>query len=105
MALKLKKQDLVKVISGKAKGSTGRIIAVHASENRVVIENVNKAKKHQKPGKGGANDKGGIIEKEMPVHVSNVMLVNKGNEPVKVRMKVENGRRTRVEKKSGKSID
>ena len=105
MALKLKKQDLVKVISGKAKGSTGKIMSVQVADLTVIIEGVNKAKKHQKPGRGGANDKGGIIEKEMPVHISNVMLVNKGNEPVKVRMKVVNGRRTRVEKKSGKSID
>lgn len=105
MALKLKKQDTVKVISGKSKGQTGRIIAVVAKDSTVIIEGVNKAKKHQKPGKGGANDKGGIIEKEMPVHISNVMLVNKGNEPVKVRKTVQNGKRVRVEKKSGKSID
>jgi large subunit ribosomal protein L24 len=105
MALKLKKQDNVKVISGKSKGQTGRIIAVIAKDQTVVIEGVNKAKKHQKPGRGGANDKGGIIEREMPVHISNVMLLNKGNEPVKVAKKVENGRRIRVEKKSGKAID
>jgi len=105
MALKLKKQDTVKVISGKSKGQTGRIIAVIAKDMTVVIEGVNKAKKHQKPGRGGANDKGGIIEKEMPVHISNVMLVNKGNEPVKVRKTNQNGKRVRVERKSGKSID
>ena len=104
-AIKLKKQDLVKVITGKAKGSTGRIIQVLESEGRVIVEGVNKAKKHQKPGRGGASDKGGIIEKEMPVHISNVMLVNKGNEPVKVRKTVENGKRIRVEKKSGKAVD
>lgn len=105
MALKLKKQDTVKVISGKAKGSTGRIVEVRSKDGTVIIEGVNKGKKHQKPGRAGANDKGGIIEMEMPVHISNVMLVNKGNEPVKVRKKVENGRRIRVERKSGKSID
>jgi large subunit ribosomal protein L24 len=102
-AIKLKKQDLVKVITGKAKGSTGRIIQVLESEGRVIVEGVNKAKKHQKPGRG--SEKGGIIEKEMPVHISNVMLVNKGNEPVKVRKTVENGKRIRVEKKSGKAVD
>jgi large subunit ribosomal protein L24 len=93
------------VISGKAKGQTGRIIAVIAKDSTLLIEGVNKGKKHQKPGRGGANDKGGIIEKEMPVHISNVMLVNKGNEPVKVRKTVQNGKRVRVERKSGKSID
>jgi large subunit ribosomal protein L24 len=103
MAIKLKKQDLVKVISGKAKGTTGRIIQVFEAENRVLVEGVNKAKKHQKPGRG--SEKGGIVDKEMPVHVSNVMLVNKGNEPVKVRKTVENGKRIRVEKKSGKAVD
>jgi large subunit ribosomal protein L24 len=105
MAIKLKKQDLVKVITGKSKGTTGRIIQVFAAEGTVLVEGVNKAKKHQKPGRGGANDKGGIIEKEMPVHISNVMLVNKGNEPVKVRKTVQNGKRIRVEKKSGKAVD
>lgn len=103
MAIKLKKQDMVLVISGKAKGTRGRIIQVLESENRVIVEGVNKAKKHQKPGRG--SEKGGIIDKEMPVHVSNVMLVNKGNEPVKVRKTVENGKRIRVEKKSGKAVD
>ncbi|MEO7424666.1 MAG: 50S ribosomal protein L24 [Fibrobacteria bacterium] len=102
-AIKLKKQDLVKVITGKSKGTTGRIIQVFESEGRVLVEGVNKAKKHQKPGRG--SEKGGIIEKEMPVHISNVMLVNKGNEPVKVRKTVENGKRVRVEKKSGKAVD
>ena len=102
-AIKLKKQDMVLVITGKAKGTRGRIIQVLESEGRVIVEGVNKAKKHQKPGRG--SEKGGIIEKEMPVHISNVMLVNKGNEPVKVRKTVQNGKRVRVEKKSGKAVD
>lgn len=103
MSIKLRKQDMVQVISGKAKGSRGRILQVMKEEGRVLIEGVNKAKKHQKPGR--ENEKGGIVDKEMPVHISNVMLVNKGNEPVKVRKTVENGRRIRVEKKSGKPVD
>lgn len=103
MALKLKKQDLVKVISGKAKGQSGRIVKVIEKDLTVVIEGVNKAKKHQKPSQ--RDQKGGIIEKEMPVHVSNVMLLNKSSEPVKVRKTVQDGRRVRVEKKSGKALD
>jgi large subunit ribosomal protein L24 len=102
-SIKLKKQDKVKVISGKAKGAEGKIMRVLASENRVVIEGVNMAKKHMKPGR--QNEKGGIVEREMPVHISNVMLLNKSNEPVKVKKTVENGKRIRVEKKSGKSVD
>ena len=103
MAIKLKKQDRVKVISGKSKGAEGKIMQVLSKENRVIIEGVNKAKKHMKPGR--QNEKGGITEREMPVHVSNVMLLNKSNEPVKVRKTVESGKRIRVEKKSGKSVD
>lgn len=103
MAIKLKKQDLVKVISGKAKGQSGRIVKVNADDLTVVIEGVNKAKKHQKPSQ--RDQKGGIIEKEMPVHVSNVMLLNKESEPVKVKRVVQNGRRIRVEAKSGKALD
>lgn len=102
-SIKLKKQDRVKVVSGKAKGQEGRIVKVLADEKRVVIENVNKSKKHQKPSR--QDQKGGIIEKEMPIHISNVMLIGKGNEPVKVRKAVENGKRVRLEKKSGKAVD
>lgn len=103
MAIKLKKQDLVKVISGKAKGQSGRIVKVNEGDLTVVIEGVNKAKKHQKPSQ--RDQKGGIIDKEMPVHISNVMLLNKSSEPVKVKKVLQNGRRVRVEKKSGKALD
>lgn len=103
MAIKLKKQDLVKVISGKAKGQSGRIVKVNEDDLTVVVEGVNKAKKHQKPSQ--RDQKGGIIDKEMPVHISNVMLLNKSSEPVKVKKVLQNGRRVRVEKKSGKALD
>jgi large subunit ribosomal protein L24 len=103
MSIKLRKHDTVKVISGKSKGTVGRIISVLAADNKVIVEGVNVAKKHQKPGRG--SEKGGIIDKVMPIDISNVMLVNKSNEPVKVRKTVDNGRRIRVEKKSGKQID
>lgn len=103
MSIKLKKHDRVKVIAGKSKGTEGRIITVLAAENKVIVEGVNIAKKHQKPGRG--SEKGGIVDKAMPVHISNVMLVNKSNEPVKVRKTVVSGKRVRVEKKSGKPVD
>jgi large subunit ribosomal protein L24 len=102
-SIKLKKQDRVKVMSGKAKGQEGRVIKVLSEENRVVVEGVNKVKKHQKPTR--QDQKGGIIEKEMSIHISNVMLVSKSNEPVKVRKTVQNGKRVRVEQKTGKAID
>ena len=102
-SFKLKKQDQVKVISGKNKGKTGRVIKVIADENRVVVEGLNKVKKHQKPTR--QDQKGGIVEKEMSIHASNVMLVGKGGEPVKVKKAVQNGKRVRLEQKSGKAVD
>jgi large subunit ribosomal protein L24 len=92
---RIKKGDTVKVISGKEKGKTGKIQSVIVNKDRVVIEKVNLIKKHQKPdGKG----KGGIIEKEGPIHISNVMfLCSKCRVGVKVRYKVlEDGKKVRV---------
>src|SRR6185436_7045369 len=102
-SFKLKKQDQVKVISGKNKGKTGRVIKVIADENRVVVEGLNKVKKHQKPTR--QDQKGGIVEKEMSLHASNVMLIGKSGEPVKVKKSVQNGKRVRLEQKSGKAVD
>jgi large subunit ribosomal protein L24 len=109
MGFKFKKNDRVKVISGKFKGTDGKsvegkIIRVIAEDNRVVVEGVHKAKKHMKPSR--QNEKGGILEKEMPIHISNLMLVSpKSGQPVKTRKVIESGKRVRVEKKSGKSVD
>jgi large subunit ribosomal protein L24 len=92
---RIKKGDTVKVISGKEKGKTGKIQSVIVDKERVVVEKVNLIKKHQKPdGKG----KGGIIEKEGPIHISNVMfLCSKCGVGVKVRYKVlEDGKKVRV---------
>lgn len=92
---KLKKGDTVKVISGKEKGKTGKIQAVLVDKGRVVVEKVNLIKKHQKPdGKG----KGGIIEKEGPIHISNVMyLCSKCGVGVRVKYKMlEDGKKVRV---------
>jgi large subunit ribosomal protein L24 len=92
---KLKKGDTVKVISGKEKGKTGKIQTVLVDKGRVVVEKVNLIKKHQKPdGKG----KGGIIEKEGPIHISNVMyLCSKCGVGVRVKYKIlEDGKKARV---------
>ncbi len=103
MSSLLKKNDMVKVISGKAVGKTGRILRVFRDKNRVTVEGVNFAKKHQKPSQ--KDQKGGIVDKELTVHASNLMFLNKANEPVKiVRGEVE-GRRVRMEKKTGKAVD
>ena len=76
-AMKIKKGDTVKVIAGKDKGAEGKVIQVHREEQRVVVEGVNRVKKHTKVvNQGGrAGTTGGIITTEAPIHVSNVMLV------------------------------
>ena len=99
----LKKNDTVKVISGKAKGKTGRILRVLTDKDRAVVEGLNLVKKHQRPSQ--QDQKGGIVEREAAIHISNLMLVNKSNEPVKVTRRVVDGKRVRVEKKTGKAVD
>jgi large subunit ribosomal protein L24 len=104
MSLNLKKNDTVKVISGKSKGKTGRILSVLGDKTRVIVEGVNYAKKHQKPTQ--QDQKGGIVDREAPIHVSNLMLVSaKSNEPVKVARRTVDGKRVRVEKKTGKAVE
>lgn len=104
MALKLKKNDTVKVISGKARGKTGRILRVLADKAHVVVEGLNLVKKHQRPSQQDQN--GGIVDREAPIHVSNLMLVSaKSNAPVKVARREVDGKRVRVEKKTGKAVE
>ena len=103
MALLLRKNDMVKVISGKALGKTGRILRVYRDRNRVIVEGANMGKKHQKPSQ--KDQKGGIVDKELTVHVSNLMLLNKSNEPVQIVRREVGGKRVRVEKKTGKAVD
>jgi large subunit ribosomal protein L24 len=103
MALKIKKHDMVKVISGKAKGKTGKIMSVFKDSNRVIVEGVNMGKKHQRPSQ--EDQKGGIMDREQPIHVSNIMLMSKSNDPVRVVRREVEGKRVRVEKKTGKAVD
>ncbi len=72
--LKIKKGDLVKVMSGESKGDTGKVLSVNRVSNRVLVEGVNKVKKHSKPNAKHPN--GGIIEMEATIHISNLMLVD-----------------------------
>ncbi len=105
MKTNFKKEDMVQVISGKAKGRSGKVLRVLKSKGALVVEGINKAKKHEKPNQN--NEKGGIVDKEMPINISNVMLISpKTNKPIKVtRKKMENGKNVRVDKKTGKPID
>ena len=103
MSMKIKKGDKVIVITGKDKGKTGEVTKAMPKENKVVVSGVNMAKRHQKPSQENA---GGIVSKEMPIHVSNVALVDpKSGKATRVAMRVEKGgRKVRVAKRSGEVI-
>ena len=104
MAMLFKKHDLVKVVSGKSSGKTGKIIRVLKSEGRVVVEGLNLAKKHQRPSQ--KEQKGGIVDKPLPIHASNLMLVDaKTSQPVKIARRIVDGKRIRVERKTGKAVE
>lgn len=100
----VKKNDKVKVIAGKDKGTEGVVEQVIPATNRVVVKGVNIVKKHQKP--SNANPNGGIIEVEAPIDASNVMLIDpKDGKPTRVGYKVVDGKKVRVSKKSGETLD
>ena len=100
--LKIKKGDTVKVIAGKDCNTEGKVISVDAKNGKVVVEGVNMVTKHAKPSQ--ANPEGGIIQKEAPIDISNVMLVHKGK-TTRVGFKIENGKKVRVAKATGEVID
>ena len=101
-AMKIKKGDTVKVIAGKDKGKDGKVLAVNVKDNTVVVENVNMVTKHAKP--SAANQNGGIVTKEAPLHISNVMLVVDGK-ATRVGFKMDGDKKVRVAKATGKTID
>ena len=100
--MKLKKGDTVVVISGKDKGQEGEVVQVMPAANKVIVNGVNTAKKHSKARK--TNQQGGIIDRDMPVDVSNVMLVHKGK-PTRVGYTTQpDGTKVRVAKRTGEVI-
>ena len=101
---RLKKGDMVKVVAGKEKGKSGKILRIIGKKNRVTVEKLNFIKKHQKP---DAKGKGGILQKEGPIHISNVMyLCGKCNTAVRVGYRVlEDGRKVRTCKKCNELLD
>ena len=101
-ALKIKRGDLVKVIAGKDKDKEGKVISVNKDDNTVIVEGINMVTKHTKP--SAQNQNGGIVTKEGPINVSNVMLVVDGK-ATRVGFKVEDGKKVRVAKSTGKVID
>ncbi len=102
--LRVKKGDDVIVLSGKDKGKKGSILKVFPKRQRVLVQGVNMAKRHTRPSAAGA---GGIIEKEMPLHVSNVAHVDpKFGTPTRIGYRVlDDGRKVRFAKRSGEVID
>ena len=100
--LKIKKGDTVKVIAGKDKDKEGKVIAVDPKNNKVTVEGINVVKKHEKP--SVANQNGGIIQKEAPIDVSNVMYVHKGK-ATRVGFHIEDGKKVRYAKSANEAID
>lgn len=103
--LHVKKDDKVLILAGKDKGKSGKVLKAMPAENRVIVESVNMIKKHQRPGKMGQDS--GIIEREAPLNVSNVMLVCPScKEASRTGMKIlEDGAKVRYCKKCGQTID
>jgi large subunit ribosomal protein L24 len=103
MAMKIRRHDEVVVITGEDKGKRGRVLAVFPDKSRVLVEGVNFVKRHTKPRPGR---QGGIVEKEAPVHVSNLMIVDpRGGGASRVGKQVlADGKRIRVARKSGQEL-
>lgn len=102
--MKIKKGDNVVVITGRDKGKSGAVLRVLPKESRVLVQGVNMVKRHTRP---SAGQQGGIVEKELSIHVSNIALVDpKNSKPTRVGFKVlEGGRKVRVARRSGEVID
>ena len=106
MGLKVKKGDTVLVIAGKDKGARGKVIQAYPDANRVLVEGVNRIKKHTKVSttQRGAKS-GGIVTQEAPIHISNVQVVDGDNKPTRVGKRVnEEGRNVRVSRRTGKDL-
>ncbi len=102
--IKLKKGDTVKIIAGREEGKSGKVLKVIAKDSKIVVEKLNFIKKHQRP---DARGKGGIVEKEAPLQISNIMfLCNKCNAGVRIGYKtLDDGKKVRICKKCGEILD
>jgi len=104
--MKIKKGDTVQVIAGKDKGAKGKVIQAYPDKQRVLVEGVNRIKKHTRitQNQRGAQS-GGIVTTEAAIHVSNVMLVDGDGKPTRVGKKTtDDGKRVRISRRSGKEI-
>jgi large subunit ribosomal protein L24 len=100
--LKIKKGDTVVVLTGKNKGTTGEVLSVSPRDAKVTVKGVNVVGRNQKPSQ--TNPEGGVVRKEMPIHVSNVAIADKDGKPSRVGFRVENDTKIRFARKSGEAI-
>ena len=110
MAARIKEGDQVVVIGGKDRGKQGKVLRVEPRKNRLYVEGLNIVKRHQKPqqvaGAQRAEQVGGVIEREGPIHISNVMVLDpKDNKPSRMGIEIEDGKRYRVARRSGTRLD
>ena len=100
--IKLKKGDEVIVLAGKDKGKTGKILKMLPKQMKAIVSEINKVKKNQKPDN---NQPGGIIDKEMPIHISNLSFYDsQSKKGIKIGYKINNNKKTRINRMSGKEI-
>ena len=106
--IRIRKNDTVKVITGKDKGKTGRVLAVNHQTGRALVEGVHLTKQHTRPNPG-KQIKGGIAEREAPIHVSNVMILTAGGIATRIGIRIDGegatARRTRIARKTGETLD
>jgi large subunit ribosomal protein L24 len=109
-AMRIRKDDQVTVVGGKDRGKTGRVLRTDPKRGFVYVEGLNMVKRHERPRsvkdaqRGG--EVGGIVDKEGPIHVSNVMLIDpKDNKPTRVGVRREGGNRERFSKRTGEALD
>ncbi len=100
--IKIKKDDKVRIIAGENKGSEGKILKVLKNKRKVLVEGVNIVKKHTKP--NSKNPQGGIIEKESPVDISNLSLINSDGQNTRLGYRFEDGKKVRYAKKNNEII-
>jgi large subunit ribosomal protein L24 len=100
--LKIKSGDTVQILSGDHKGSEGKVVKVLIDKNKAIVEGLNMVKKHTKP--SAQNPQGGIVEKEAPIHISNLSLLTKKGETTRVGFKLEGDKKVRFSKKSNEVI-
>ncbi len=106
MPARIRKDDEVVVISGKDRGRKGRVLRVDPARQRVIVEGVNIVKRHQRPTPGRPDEIAGVIEREAPVHISNVALLDpQDSKPTRIGIEIQDGTRYRIARRSGARID